>query len=101
MHTKTGNIFERRENFTDLLKIIPRWKLNGYQVKMEDDCPQGNDDTRCLILTALGDHKMTEVMCLLCHNSMLVYDRYPLIDGTFFISPVNHGNMGILVILMI
>lgn len=95
VHTKTGNIFERRENYADMLKFIPRWKLNGYQVKMEDDCPQGNDDTRCLILTTLGDHKMTEVMCLICHNSMLVYDRYPLIDGTFFVSPVNHGNTGV------
>ncbi|VDN28497.1 unnamed protein product [Gongylonema pulchrum] len=57
---------------------------------MEDDCPQGGDDTRLSVLRALGTHNCRTVPCVLCERSLVVYDRYPLIDGTFFLSPVQH-----------
>lgn len=60
---KTGSIFARREGLGTLLAVLPRWKVNGFHIKLEDDCPQGNDDTRIFLLTTLGDHKMREV-CL-------------------------------------
>lgn len=98
--------------------VLPRWKINGIHIKvsviltganclenisseflfvtqMEDDCPQGNDETRIFVLTSLGDQKMREVECLLCRTSLPVYDRYPLVDGTFFLSPLNHAGIGI------
>jgi predicted nucleic-acid-binding Zn-ribbon protein len=33
--------------------------------------------------------------CILCRSHMDVYDRYPLVDGTFFLSPINHGDLGV------
>ncbi|VDP07491.1 unnamed protein product [Soboliphyme baturini] len=77
--------------FSDLQLIC----FNERHFQMEDDCPQGNDETRIFVLTSLGDRKLREVLCILCRAHLLVYDRYPLIDGTFFLSPVNHGDSGI------
>ncbi|GFG40927.1 hypothetical protein Cfor_04022, partial [Coptotermes formosanus] len=54
---------------------------------MEDEGNHGNDDTRCFILSTLAALHTSRMACLLCHSSMLVFDRYPLVDGTFFLSP--------------
>ena len=54
---------------------------------MEDECSIGNDETRIFILSSLASNKMNKVPCVLCNAVLTVYDRYPLIDGTFFLSP--------------
>ena len=91
----TGSIFARRQSLGSLYAVLPAWKVNGFHIKLEDDCPQGNDDTRIFLLTTLGDHKMREIKCVLCTSEIKVYDKYPLLDGTFFLSPVNHNGEGL------
>lgn len=59
--------------------------------QMEDEGNHGNDDTRCFILSTLAGHQTSRVACILCNVPMLVFDRYPLIDGTFFLSPRQHS----------
>lgn len=55
--------------------------------QMEDEGSYGNDDIRCFILSNLATARMSRAFCLVCQNAMIIYDRYPLIDGTFFLSP--------------
>lgn len=57
---------------------------------MEDDGNYGNDETRLFILSSLAQHQKSRVTCVLCLEPMLVFDRYPLVDGTFFLSPKQH-----------
>ncbi|XP_046667334.1 headcase protein [Homalodisca vitripennis] len=86
-----GNgIFSRRQDFSSF-NSLPRHKLNSYHIKMEDEGNHGNDDTRCFILSTLASHQTSRVPCILCNVPMLVFDRYPLIDGTFFLSPRQHS----------
>ncbi|KAG8225454.1 hypothetical protein J437_LFUL004455 [Ladona fulva] len=59
---------------------------------MEDEGNHGNDETRCFILSTLAAQHMSKVTCLICHTPMPVFDRYPLLDGTFFLSPIRHGS---------
>lgn len=58
---------------------------------MEDEGNHGNDETRLFILSSLAQHHKSRVTCVLCEDSMLVFDRYPLVDGTFFLSPKQHA----------
>lgn len=58
---------------------------------MEDEGNHGNDDTRCFILSTLAALQWSRVSCVLCRAAMLVFDRYPLVDGTFFLSPRQHS----------
>jgi hypothetical protein len=58
---------------------------------MEDEGNHGNDDTRCFILSTLAALHTSRVACVLCQSPMLVFDRYPLVDGTFFLSPRQHS----------
>lgn len=86
-----GNgIFSRRQDFSSF-NALPRHKLNSYHIKMEDEGNHGNDDTRCFILSTLAANHMCRVSCILCTAPMPVFDRYPLIDGTFFLSPLQHS----------
>ncbi|KAK4881508.1 hypothetical protein RN001_004827, partial [Aquatica leii] len=57
----------------------------------EDEGNHGNDDTRCFILSTLASQGRSKVHCVLCEDQMLVFDRYPLVDGTFFLSPRQHA----------
>lgn len=57
---------------------------------MEDEGNHGNDETRLFILSSLAQHHKSRINCVLCEDSMLVFDRYPLVDGTFFLSPKRH-----------
>ena len=57
----------------------------------EDEGNHGNDDTRCFILSTLASQGRSKVHCVLCEERMPVFDRYPLVDGTFFLSPRQHA----------
>jgi hypothetical protein len=82
----TGSIFSRRLDFSSF-NSLPRHKINSYHIKMEDDGNHGNDETRCFVLSNLATLRLSRASCLLCRSSMMVFDQYPLIDGTFFVSP--------------
>lgn len=85
-----GNgIFSRRQDFSSF-NALPKHKLNSYHIKMEDEGHHGNDETRCFILSTLAGMGMSRVICILCRAPMAVFDRYPLVDGTFFLSPRQH-----------
>ena len=58
---------------------------------MEDEGSYGNDDIRCFILSNLAMAKMSRTMCVVCTEPMAIYDRYPLVDGTFFLSPKQYS----------
>lgn len=58
---------------------------------MEDEGPYGNDETRCFVLANLSVNQVTSVCCVACQVEMPVFDRYPLIDGTFFLSPQKYN----------
>lgn len=58
---------------------------------MEDEGSYGNDDIRCFILSNLATAKMSKTFCVVCQNAMQIYDRYPLIDGTFFLAPKQYS----------
>lgn len=86
-----GNgIFARRQDFSSF-NALPKHKLNSYHIKMEDEGHHGNDETRCFILSTLAALGMSRVVCILCRAPMAVFDRYPLVDGTFFLSPRQHS----------
>src|SRR5438105_524830 len=59
---------------------------------MDDESNHGNDETRLLVLTNLSNAKCSQFPCCLCTRSMYVYDKYPLIDGTFFLTPKQHNS---------
>jgi len=67
------------------------YQQNPYHIKTEDDGPHGNDETRCFLLTNLSTQKVTSVACVVCQLVLYVYDKYPLIDGTFFLSPQRYN----------
>jgi headcase protein len=83
----SGNIFQHRTNL-HVFYALPHRRQNTYQIKTEDEGPHGNDEIRCQVLTALSAIRATTVNCVCCLGAMTVYDKYPLIDGTFFLSPV-------------
>lgn len=83
-----GSVFNKRTDYANLLSVIPMSKFNGIHIKMEDDCPQGGDDVRICVLKSLGAHNQRAVSCVACSKNLPVYDKYPLIDGTFFVSPI-------------
>jgi hypothetical protein len=86
----SGNMFLRRMDYR-AFNVLPRHQQNPYHIKMEDEGPYGNDEIRCFVLSNLSSNKVTVVRCVCCNVDLPVFDRYPLIDGTFFLSPVRYN----------
>jgi len=79
-------------------KIIP-FKIFQVEIQIflfifqiEDEGNHGNDETRLFILSSLAQSQMSRVACILCEEPLLVFDRYPLVDGSFFLSPKQHSS---------
>ncbi|XP_073949692.1 hdc homolog, cell cycle regulator isoform X2 [Choristoneura fumiferana] len=89
-----NGIFSRRLDFSTF-NHLPKHKVNSYQIKIEDEGNHGNDDTRLFILSTLAGQHKPRVTCALCEETLHVFDRYPLVDGTFFLSPKQHTSSAV------
>ncbi|CAI5684185.1 headcase protein homolog isoform X1 [Oreochromis niloticus] len=86
--------FLRRLDLSELLTHIPRHKLNTYHVRMEDDAQAGQgEELRRFILSALSASQRNVVNCALCHRTLPVFEQFPLVDGTLFLSPSRHDEI--------
>ncbi|OQR68902.1 headcase protein-like [Tropilaelaps mercedesae] len=81
-------MFSRRQDYS-VFNCLPRNKINSYNIKVEDD--DRSDEIRTFILTTLAQHRTTRLPCCVCHTSMMVFDRFPLVDGSLFLSPRQHS----------
>lgn len=82
--TNVLNIFLKRADFSSFQGVLPKHKLNPYHIKMEDEM---NDDARHFVLSNLSLRETRTASCVLCSRELPVFDKYPLIDGTFFLTP--------------
>uniref|UniRef100_A0A0B7B7T6 Uncharacterized protein n=1 Tax=Arion vulgaris TaxID=1028688 RepID=A0A0B7B7T6_9EUPU len=80
---QTG-IFRHRQDLS-AFSALPRSKQNPYNIHIED--VQEDEDTRNFVLSNLTNKRMTALRCVLCKTQLPVFDRFPLIDGTMFLSP--------------
>lgn len=85
-HAAVGHMFKHRKDL-NIFNCLSHQLRNTFQIRMEDEGPHGNDEIRCQILTCLSSAKATSVQCVVCYCEMTVYDKFPVIDGTFFLSP--------------
>jgi len=85
-----GNIFEHRADLA-AFKAIRRAAQNAYHIRLDDDGPHGNDDVRRLLMRRLSAAGVRRFACVACRCSLPVYDEFPLVDGTFFLSPRHYG----------
>lgn len=82
----SGNIFKHREDFSHLY-ALPHSLRNPYSVKLEDDGQYGNDETRDTLMKVLSACNTSIIPCACCHSPLQMYDQFPLVDGTLFLSP--------------
>ena len=80
--------FAHRTDYTIFQRLVPKHLVNSYHIKMEDDGYGAGDETRSFVLSSLAFHHTSLVSCVLCETQLPVYDKFPLLDGTFYLSPV-------------
>lgn len=78
--------FSKRANFSPFQDTLPPSQVNPYHIKMEGE-GYGSDDLRNYILSKLSKAQCSEMNCVLCNTDLPIYDHFPLIDGTMFLSP--------------
>ncbi|XP_067901638.1 headcase protein homolog isoform X1 [Heterodontus francisci] len=86
--------FLRRLDLSELLAHVPKHKMNTYHVRMEDDAQVGQgEELRKFILAALSASQRNVVNCALCHKILPVFELFPVVDGTLFLSPSRHDEI--------
>ena len=78
--------FQHRLDFEDLKAVLPMSKMNSSHIKCEGD-GYGSDDRRNYILSNLSQCHADELPCSICHDTLTVYDQFPLVNGLLFLSP--------------
>lgn len=81
-------LFTRRQDYS-AFNCLPRTKINPYMIKVEDD--NRSDEIRTYILTTLAQQRTTQLPCCLCHSPMVVFDRFPIVNGLMFLSPLQYS----------
>jgi len=91
-----NGLFSTREDLRSL-RFLPAHKFNRYHIKVMDDHGHDRnlDATRNFIVSTLKKTKIPCVRCIICELQTPVYEKYPLIDGTFFLSPRQHSDFSI------
>lgn len=83
-HANVLSNFLKRADFSSFQGVLPKHKVNPYHIKMEDEM---NDEARHFVLSNLSSRMTCTASCVLCSRELPVFDKYPLIDGTFFLTP--------------
>lgn len=86
----TGNMFNTRVDWS-LLSQVPLHKQNSIHIRVEDEGPYGNDQTRCFLLSHFSTLGIRTMSCVLCKHELDIYDSFPLVDGTLYCSPINYN----------
>lgn len=77
-------VFRHRHDLSAFC-LLPRSKQNPYNIHIED--VQEDEDRRNFVLSNLTNKRMTALRCVFCKTQLPVFDRFPLVDGTLFLSP--------------
>ncbi len=62
-------------------------------LRLEDEGPYGNDETRCFVLSHFSSLCIREMKCVICDCKLAIYDKFPLLDGTLFVSPIKYSDL--------
>lgn len=62
---QSGNMFNCRQDWTILTKV-PVSKQNSIHIRLDDEGPYGNDETRCFLLSHLSTLGIREISCVIC-----------------------------------
>ena len=62
-------------------------------LRLEDEGPYGNDETRCFVLSHFSSLCIREMKCVLCDTKLAIYDKFPLLDGTLFVCPIKYSEI--------
>jgi len=86
-----GNMFHHRSDLA-VFRKLPRTAQNTHHIRVDDEGPHGNDQTRGFVLKNLTRARVTSVQCVACSSDLPIFDEFPLIDGTFFLSPKRYNS---------
>ncbi|XP_077966099.1 headcase protein homolog isoform X2 [Styela clava] len=81
--------FNKRYDFKNFQGALRQQHVNPYHIKMEGE-GYGSDDFRNSVLSKLSQAKCSWMNCILCARYLPIYDHYPLLDGTMFLSPLRN-----------
>lgn len=84
----TKNGFQKRRSLKCLQQLLSPQRINNFKVRMEDET-HVTDDVKPIVHETLASHHANCIDCLVCGRRLVVFDRFPLLDGTFFLSPVS------------
>lgn len=62
-------------------------------LRLEDEGPYGNDETRSFVLSHFSSLCVRQMKCVICECKLAIYDKFPLLDGTLFVSPIKYSDL--------
>ena len=76
----SGNMFNTRQDWS-ILTQVPIHKQNAIHIRLDDEGPYGNDETRCFLLSYFSTLGIRAMSCVLCKYKEFFFKEI------FFLTP--------------
>ena len=86
----TETVFKKRKDLRVLKLALSNDRFRQVAVKFGDGDDGGKEICESVHQT-LRKENTSQVTCLYCKSECQVYENFPIVDGTFFLTPVNRS----------
>jgi len=80
-------VFKKRKDLRVLKSVLSNERFRQVVMKFGDG-DEGGKEIIESVHKAMKTSKLSSVSCLFCSSETQVYDNFPIVDGTLFLSPV-------------
>jgi len=84
-------VFKKRKDLRVLKLALSNERFREVAMKFGDG-DEGGKEISASVHKTLRNENTTMVTCLYCKTECQVYDNFPIVDGSLFLTPVNRSN---------
>lgn len=86
-HVQNEPVFKKRKDLRVLKSVLSNERFREVVMKFGDG-DEGGKEIIESVHKAMKKSALSSVSCLFCAGESLVYDNFPVVDGTLFLTPV-------------
>lgn len=81
-------VFKKRKDLRTLQNNLSKERYREVVMKFGDGGEDGGKEILASVHTTMKKNKLLHMSCLFCEGQSQVYENFPVVDGTLFVSPL-------------
>ena len=82
-------VFPKRKDLSALQNSLSKERFRQVTLRLEDWGDEGGKEILTSVHDTMKKCSLSQVTCLFCDNQSKVYESFPVVDGTLFLTPIH------------